>query len=364
MNVWLTNRKKCRLVGVGLVAVGLAVSGPAQAADSDWTNSVAINGVDNNDAFRSISVSGVNGLTTDVSVTLLDVSQTWPDDMDILLSGPGGRRVVLMSDSCGSMDVAAIDITVDDEAGAGFPDENACAAGTYRPTNHLGGADAWALGEPTGATMAAFDGIDPNGTWTLEVGDDSPGEVTKITGGWQLHLTTTNPPLCFGLPVTVDLAKGQSPTGGSDVIRGTAGNDTINGLGGNDTICGLGGDDIIQGGAHDDVIIGGAGRDTASYASSPAAVTVTLATGSPQSTGVATGSDSLKQVEDLYGSSTGSDTLTGNALDNGLFGLGGNDTLKGAAGLDKLVGGPGTDDCNGGVDIDTAATCEVVVNVP
>src|SRR6185295_1441097 len=41
-----------------------------------------------------IAVSGLSGAITDVSVTLSNLSHTFPDDLDILLGGPGGQRVL------------------------------------------------------------------------------------------------------------------------------------------------------------------------------------------------------------------------------------------------------------------------------
>ena len=65
-----------------------------------------------------------------------------------------------------------------------------------------------------------------------------------------LEMTATKAKVntCNGLPVTVDLSAGQSPTSNDDVILGTSGSDTINALAGNDTICGLGGADVINAG--------------------------------------------------------------------------------------------------------------------
>jgi CSLREA domain-containing protein len=51
----------------------------------------------------------------------------------------------------------------------------------------------------------------------------------------------------------------------------------------------------------------------------------------------------------------GGDTLAGNAGNDGLCGGSGNDHLDGGAGIDKCDGGPGTD---------TAASCEVKLNIP
>ena len=68
--------------------------------------------------------------------------------------------------------------------------------------------------------------------------------------------------VCDGQAVTVDLGNGGSPTGGADVILGTAGADSVNALGGNDRFCGLGGNDLFVGGGGNDRAFGGSGRDT------------------------------------------------------------------------------------------------------
>jgi hypothetical protein len=77
-------------------------------------------------------------------------------------------------------------------------------------------------------------------------------------------------PLCAGRVVTVDLAAGQHPTNGNDVIRGTSGDDVIRTGRGADLVCAGGGADRLHGarGADrlygergDDVIFGGPGND-------------------------------------------------------------------------------------------------------
>jgi len=67
--------------------------------------------------------------------------------------------------------------------------------------------------------------------------------------------------LCDGKRVTVNLAAGQQPTAGSDVIRGTTSRDVIRAGRGNDTICARGGPDTIYGGPGNDKIIAGNGMD-------------------------------------------------------------------------------------------------------
>jgi len=67
--------------------------------------------------------------------------------------------------------------------------------------------------------------------------------------------------LCGGETPTVNLALGQLPTDGDDIIVGTPGPDLIDAGDGDDIICALSGDDVIHGGAGDDLIWAGLGTD-------------------------------------------------------------------------------------------------------
>lgn len=148
-------------------------------------------------------------------------------------------------------------------------------------------------------------------------------------------------------------------TGTACTITGTPGNDTLTGTAGDDVLCGLAGNDVISGLGGNDTIIGGAGIDKVSFASSPVAVVANLATG------VATGqgTDSLREVEGIVGSSSG-DTLTGGAGADRLSGSGGADTIAGGEGDDQLTGGGGRDRCDGGGGTDQATSCETLQAVP
>jgi len=136
----------------------------------------------------------------------------------------------------------------------------------------------------------------------------------------------------------------------TNILTGGAGNDVLNGLGGADTLIGgadndalSGGDgnDLLDGGAGADTLDGGADTDTADYGASGSGVTVDLTAGTGLG-GDAEG-DTLGTVENVTGSSTGNDTLTGDSGVNVLAGQGGNDTLNGSGGADSLDGGSGTD---------------------
>ena len=100
-------------------------------------------------------------------------------------------------------------------------------------------------------------------------------------------------------------------------------------------------DNVINGRAGADTMIGGNGIDTASYAASATGVSVDLGNLDQQATG--DGTDRLLGIENLTGSSTGGDTLTGDYLANIIDGGNGNDLIEGGDGADTLIGGGGND---------------------
>jgi Ca2+-binding RTX toxin-like protein len=126
---------------------------------------------------------------------------------------------------------------------------------------------------------------------------------------------------------------------GNDRLLGNKINNIIWGYVGDDALFGGLGNDILVGGKGKDVLNGGSGVDRASYYED-SAVTVSLAGGIH--TGAAAG-DTFVSIENLQGSATGSDRLTGNEFDNEINGEGGNDVIYGAIGDDSIFGGTGAD---------------------
>lgn len=100
---------------------------------------------------------------------------------------------------------------------------------------------------------------------------------------------------------------------GFDLIRVTAGNDTL-----------VGGDDAYA--------------DLLYFGDVPVGVTVSLAVTTLQSL-PGLGSVTISGFESLVGSSFHDDVLTGNAANNVIKGLGGDDEIEGGAGADTLIGG-------------------------
>lgn len=127
------------------------------------------------------------GIITDVDIEL-NINHTWVGDLDITLEH-NGVTVLLIDepgdpaiddDGCGESDV---DCTLDDE-GTDGPVENACATGGLVPA--IGGFLV-----PQEA-LAAFDGLDAAGDWTLTVTDVFPGADDGTLNEWCLNITTEN----------------------------------------------------------------------------------------------------------------------------------------------------------------------------
>ncbi len=160
-----------------------------------------------------ITVSGLTGTISDVNVGLRGLSHTWPDDVAVLLAGPGGRNVILMSDAgggditCGGGGpVSNVNLTFDDQAAQQLPDGSQIFSGTYRPIQGTTNADcgsprplvfpgpAPAPSPSYGTTLSVFNGAAPNGTYSLYVFDDTSPDGGSISGGWTLDILTTTPP--------------------------------------------------------------------------------------------------------------------------------------------------------------------------
>ncbi|NOU09795.1 MAG: calcium-binding protein, partial [Nitrospira sp.] len=172
----------------------------------------------------------------------------------------------------------------------------------------------------------------------------------------------------------------------NDTLTGNSANNGLLGLAGNDSLNGGSGDDWLIGGTGNDLLNGGAGIDTADYRNriggigATAGVTVNLNLTGAQNTGGA-GSDTLVSIENLTGTTSYNDTLTGNGANNVLSGENGNDTLNGGSGNDTLhgggnndqlfggngndvlSGGSGNDLLNGGAGLDTASYATATAGV-
>lgn len=137
----------------------------------------------------TLAVSGVSGVVRGLRVRLNSVSHTWPADMDVLLVGPAGQKVMLMSDAGGGIPVSGATLTFQD--GAAPIGAAAMSTGVYAPTDFAPGEvlPGPAPPGPYSTTLSPFNGTNPNGTWRLYVTDDEGDDAGSI-GSWSLILTT------------------------------------------------------------------------------------------------------------------------------------------------------------------------------
>jgi uncharacterized repeat protein (TIGR01451 family) len=151
-----------------------------------------------------ITISGATSSVYKVTVTVRDINHSYPDDIDILLVGPRGQKVLLMSDTGLDNEIVDVSLTFDDDATQSLPDSDPpIVPGTYRPTNFgttSDGFEAPAPPAPYVTNLAVFRGTNPNGAWSLYVRDDQPlnanpqgGDPGFVALGWSLSITTGDP---------------------------------------------------------------------------------------------------------------------------------------------------------------------------
>lgn len=189
-------------------------------------------------------------------------------------------------------------------------------------------------------TLLGGDGND-----TLEGGagaDIVTGGNGTNTAAYTLSATAVNVNLTTGTNAGGD-ADSDTLTNIANLI-GSANADTLTGDANANTIEGLAGGDVIDGMGVND-------NDTLSYYSSTTSAVVSLLAGT--GTGGDANGDTISNVENLLGSATAGDDLTGDANANTVWGLGGADTINGDAGADMLYGGDGDDSVYGGLGDDT-----------
>lgn len=145
-----------------------------------------------------INVAGVNGVVSDLKVSLNGITHTRTQDIDVLLVSPNGTGMIIMADT-GSGAATNVNLTFDDAAAQTIPEFVTLASGTYKPTNisnfnPIVDSDTFLTPAPLEpyyvSSLARFKGMNPNGNWTLYVMNDAPGHLGEIAGGWSLEITT------------------------------------------------------------------------------------------------------------------------------------------------------------------------------
>jgi subtilisin-like proprotein convertase family protein len=186
---------------------GMALLPSSSSASSTFanTNAIIINDTTNPPTIASpypstITVSGLAGTEiTKVTVQLFSLHHTFPDDIDILLIGPGGQEAMVMANVGGDVrsPVTNINLTLDDDAPTFLPFDPPLVSGTFKPTKRLETLTFdFPAPVPSGsasvpAALSIFNHAQPDGAWRLYVIDDAYPDSGGIDGGWGLTLTTS-----------------------------------------------------------------------------------------------------------------------------------------------------------------------------
>jgi len=133
---------------------------------------------------------------------------------------------MLMSDAGGGTNISNVTFTFDDAAANVIPNVNKITNGTYRCANYLTQTDPFPGFAPTtvwsNTSLASFNGISPNGVWSLYIVDDAAQDVGSISGGWTLNITTGDP-VIPGADLSVAINDSPDPVGfGGSVVYSIA----------------------------------------------------------------------------------------------------------------------------------------------
>jgi len=169
----------------------------------------------------SISSLFPKGKIASISVTLKGLTHTNPDDLDIMLVGPNGAGIILMSDAGANLPVNGADVTFADGAGV-IPNGSQIATGTYGPANYESTADFFPSPAPSsaGSNLSIFNGLKPSGAWALYVYDDQDNNGGVIAGGWSIRLVIDQPPV-----PKIDGGRSALTTAQSFLVKGSAKDD-------------------------------------------------------------------------------------------------------------------------------------------
>lgn len=151
-------------------------------------------------------VSGLTGVITSVTLSLYRFNHGDYGDVNIMLVSPEGTKLVVMSGAMnGTLDTTKRNITFDDAAGSFIPQASRPAGvdHTFKPRAYeVTTFPSPAPSNPSGdlydgvgpiyadVGMAAFNGEDPNGSWSLWIYDDLALNSGYLLGGWDIAITS------------------------------------------------------------------------------------------------------------------------------------------------------------------------------
>jgi len=296
------------------VTVSLALQGAGQATGA---------GTDTLSGFENLQGSGFNdSLTGDASA-------------NILSGGAGDDTLNPGANAGGVVDLLDGGIGTDTASFAGV-----ATAVTATLNGALDGAASLVGG--TIATLRSIENLVGSANGDTLTGDDNNNVIEgglgddTLVGG--LGIDTLR--FTGATAATVNLATltAQATGWGNDTISGFENVRTGSGA---DNITGDGNDNTFFDGGGADTYNGAGGVDTVDYTNIAGALAVNLTLAGAQA--ASTGGDTLSNIENVTGSLTGANTLTGSIGNNRLVGGNLADSILGNSGDDTLIGGAGND---------------------
>jgi uncharacterized repeat protein (TIGR01451 family) len=142
----------------------------------------------------TLQVSNVTGYVSKVTVTVSNMSHTYPHDIGMLLVGPATNTVLMDQDADFFKDMTGVTVIFDSTSPSVLPSQGAFSSGTYapasyNPTNFFSNTVAL----PYATNLSSFNGLPPNGTWSLYAQDIAPGDAGGVSNGWAVTITTITP---------------------------------------------------------------------------------------------------------------------------------------------------------------------------
>lgn len=150
----------------------------------------------------TIVVSNVSGNLSAVTVTVSNLLHTYPNDIGMLLVGPGTNCVLMSAIAPDSTMTSPVTITFDANANQLLPGAfDDLVSGVYLPGDFYQsqyGATETFPGSPApvgpyNTNLAVFVNFPVNGAWSLYVEDDAFGNAGVISNGWSVSFTTITP---------------------------------------------------------------------------------------------------------------------------------------------------------------------------
>jgi subtilisin-like proprotein convertase family protein len=168
----------------------------------------------------TVNVTGAGAYTGRIRLTT-QLTHVLPDDMDITLTSPQGTVVTISTDNGGVTGNAFNGTVFSSNANPGgqVPYPNClvilpCNQGLTTDRVYLGAGTAASLAPEE--SLAAFNGENPNGVWTLKIVDDSCDLLSGTLTGWSLEVLTST---CCSLSCPPGITVGTDPGACSAVVN-------------------------------------------------------------------------------------------------------------------------------------------------